>query len=370
MKVIAAVFVLKLTMGLGFAESIGVYFGTGPNESDGIYYSILDAKSGKLGPASLVADIRAPEFLAMNDRKTHLYAVVKTNESFVAAFSIKSDGGLDLLNTVSADAGRGTHIAVHPSGRFLLTAHYSSASVTLLPIEEDGRLGERQQLIRHTGGSGVNPGRQKNAHPHWVGFSPDGDFAFVADLGKDQIVVYEVSEDRTSISHHGEIDALPGSGPRHMRFSVDGQYIYLLNELPQSVTTFEYNAESGLAKRKTTTKALSENVMANETFNSGSEIVVHPSGRFVYSGNRGNDSVTVYKVDQQTGSLSAIDVEAIRGSWPRNINLDPSGRWLLAAGAHSNTVSAFTVDPDAGTLSFTRGNIINVPNPICILFRE
>ena len=153
-----------------------------------------------------------------------------------------------------------------------------------------------------------------------------------------------------------------------MRFSVDGKFVYLLNELTLSVTTFAYDAETGKLKKLGTVPALSEEVKAKETFNSASEILVHPNGKFVYSANRGNDSVTVYNANPATGDLKVVEVEPVRGAWPRNINLDPSGKWLLAAGANSNTISVFAIDQETGELAFSRGNVWNVPGCICILF--
>jgi 6-phosphogluconolactonase len=143
-----------------------------------------------------------------------------------------------------------------------------------------------------------------------------------------------------------------------------------LNELTLSVTTFAYNEATGTAVKKSTTAALSEAVKARETFNSAAEILVHPNGQFVYSSNRGNDSVTAYRADPETGRLTVTEVEPIRGAWPRNINMDPSGRWLLAAGAHSNTVAVHAIDQDTGELTYQRQRIINVPGPICVLFVE
>ena len=153
-----------------------------------------------------------------------------------------------------------------------------------------------------------------------------------------------------------------------MRFSADGKFIYLLNELSLSVTTFSYNAEKGRAKRLTTTPALSDEAKARETFNSAAEILIHPNGRFVWSSNRGNDSITCYRANPETGLLSVTEVEPIRGAWPRNINIDPSARWILAAGAHSDTVSVFGINQETGELSYQTRNLIKVPSPICILF--
>ena len=107
---------------------------------------------------------------------------------------------------------------------------------------------------------------------------------------------------------------------------------------------------------------------AKETFNSASEILVHPNGKFVYSANRGNDSVTAYVANPKTGELAVTEVEPIRGAWPRNINIDATGKWLLAAGAQSNTISMFEINQESGELTFHRGKIVNVPGSICILF--
>jgi 6-phosphogluconolactonase len=153
-----------------------------------------------------------------------------------------------------------------------------------------------------------------------------------------------------------------------MRFSIDGKFIYLLNELDLSVTTFAYNADKGSADARSTTPALSQEVKSKELFNSASEIVVHDNGKFVYSANRGNDSVTAFQTDPATGALRVIEVEPIRGAWPRNINLIDN--WLIAAGARSNTLSVFAIDSTTGTLTYQTKSSRNVPGPICILFKK
>ena len=253
-----------------------------------------------------------------------------------------------------------------PSGKLLITAQYGGGSVAVFPIGNDGKLGDRVQLLEHEGGSKVVKGRQDKPHPHWCGFSADGEFAFVPDLGMDGIVVYAVDQAKGALRQIGVAMSVPGGGPRHMRFSVDGKFVYLLNELSLSVTTFAY--EGGKLEKRGTVKSLSDEVKAKETFNSASEILVHPNGKFVYSANRGHDSVTVYSADPATGELEVREVEPIRGAWPRNINLDPTAKWLLAAGANSNTISVFAIDQETGELSFSRGNVWNVPGCICILF--
>ena len=351
------------------ADTLDVFFGTSGRETKGIYHALFDTESGKIGQPSLAAEIGSPGFLAMDPDQEYLYAVGNDGEPCVAAYKIGRGGKLTPLNTEAIGDGGGAHIAVHPSKKFLLTAQYGGGSVAVFPIKSNGSVGKRSQLIEHKGGSGVVPNRQEAPHPHWAGFSPDGKYAFVPDLGLDQIAIYKVDEAKGSISHHGHAQSVPGGGPRHMRFSVDGKFIYLLNELTLSVTTFAYNAKTGTTERRTTTPALSEEAKARQNFNSSSEILVHPNGKFVYSANRGDDTVTLYWANQKSGHLTAKNVENVRGAFPRNINLDPEGNWLLAAGQHSNTIAVFAIDQDSGEMIHQTNNAINVPGPICILFK-
>lgn len=352
------------------AAPFNVYFGTGGKETKGIYHSNFDSETGKLSQPKLAAEIGSPGFLALHPDGTKLYAVCSSDGPSVAAFRINSEGKLSTINTQSIGDGGGAHISVHPSGKFLLTAQYGGGSVALFPIAKDGSIEPRKQLIEHEGGSGVVGNRQDTPHPHWTGYSPDSRFAFVPDLGMDQILIYRVSSDATSIAPHGHAQSVRGGGPRHMRFSRDGRFIYLLNELSLSVTTFAYDSEEGTTKRRSTTPSLRKKTKAAEAFNSASEIITHPNGEFVYSANRGHDSITVYTANKNNGRLKVSEVESIRGSWPRNINLDPTGKWLLAAGAHSNTISIFAIDQDTGDLTFQTRGLVNVPGPICIVFNE
>lgn len=353
------------------AKNVDVYFGTGGGDAKGIYHATLDVERGKLSESTLAAEVDAPGFLAFHPDRTRVYAVARTNAGpSVVAYAIGEGGSLALLNSEVIPDGGAAHLSVHPSGKFLLTAQYGGGSVALFPLDKEGRVLACKQTIEHEGGSRVVGNRQNAPHPHWVGFSPDGRFAFVPDLGLDQIVVYQIKSDKASMKQVGQIDSIPGGGPRHMKFSVDGKYIFLLNELSLSVSTFAYDADTGGAELLSTSPTLSEAMKAKESFNSASEIVVHPNGQFVYTGNRGHDTVTAFQIDPETGRLYVTDIEPIRGAFPRNINLDSSGRWLLAAGADSNTVAVFAIDPTTGALTYPRGHIITVPNAICVLLND
>ena len=359
--------VLALTT-LASAETRHVYFGTGGPGAEGIYRATFDTETGKLTPAELAHKINGPGFLTLHPDGTKLYAVAsQEKEGGVAAYHIGADGALEFFHFEPTGDGGAAHLAVHPSGKFLLTAQYGGGSVSLLPLDSEGKPGTAT-VTKHEGGSGVVEDRQKAPHPHWCGYSPDGNYAVVPDLGMDGIVIYAINPDKTAITKHGFAASVPGGGPRHMRFSNDGKFIYLLNELSLSVSAFSWDAASGTATLLSTTPALSEEAKATESFNSAAEILVHPAGPFVYSSNRGHDTVTAYKIGDGGAALEVIQVQPIRGAFPRNINLDPTAKWLLAAGADSNTIAVHAVAPGTGLLTYQRGSVINVPAPICILF--
>ena len=355
-------------------KSLDVWIGTSAGKaSKGIYHCTLNIDNGRLSASDLVAEIKGPGFLAMHPRGDVIYAVgALDGEPSAAAYRIEGTekkASLVLINSVPIGDGGAAHVSVDSEGKMLLTAQYGTGSTASFSLKPDGSLGERTSLQKHEGGSRIVDRRQDSPHAHWCGFSPDERFAFVPDLGMDKVVIYKVDKANATISPHGFGQAPMGGGPRHMKFHPNGNWIYLLNELDLSVTVFDYDAEQGSMTPKQTIPTVAKSELAKEQFKSASEIRVHPNGQLVYSANRGHDTITAFKVDGETGELSVIELEHVRGATPRNFNLDPSGRWLLAAGQDSHTLASFSVDSSTGELTYNR-SIIGVPHPICVLFEH
>ncbi|WP_236621993.1 lactonase family protein [Novipirellula maiorica] len=353
---------------------ISVWIGTSnAKPSKGIYHCTLNTQTGKLSDPTLATEMGGPGFLAMHPNGSVLYAVGDVGgTASVAAFKIDGSGKaakLTLLNSVAIDDGGAAHVAVDSQGKMLLTAQYGSGSVAAFSLSDDGSIDKRTSLMKHEGGSRIVPKRQEAPHAHWAGFSPDQRFAFVPDLGLDKVMIYKVDTDTATLKPHGFGQAPLGGGPRHMKFHPNGKWIFLLNELDLSVTVFDYDAENGTMTPKQTIPTVSKSELAKELFKSASEIRVHPNGNFVYSANRGHDTITVFKVNSESGELSVIEREPIRGATPRNFNLDPSGRWLLAAGQNSHTLASFAVDPQTGELTYNQ-NVVHAPSAICVLMQH
>lgn len=355
------------------AEQIDVWLGTsGHPKSEGIYYSRLDTETGKLEESTLAAKIQGPGFLAMHPSKPMLYAVgTLEGTPSVVAYKIVEAGGRPRLQLDSAAAigdGGAAHVSVARNGKFLLTAQYGGGSTGVFSLTDSGGVADRTQLLEHEGGSRVDPNRQSEPHAHWTGFSPDGKFAFVPDLGLDAVVIYKVGSETGDLVPHGTGVCPPGGGPRHMKFHPNGRWIYVLNELELSVSLFDYDSEAGTMTRRATTPTVPKDELDKEQFTSCSEIRVHPSGKFVYAANRGHDTITVFKVDEESGELAVVELVNVRGATPRNFNLSPDAQWLLAGGQDSHTLASFAVDGSSGELTYNR-SIINTPAPICVLFQ-
>jgi 6-phosphogluconolactonase len=350
-----------------------VYIGTYTREnSKGIYTCRLDAATGKLSALALAAETINPSFLTLHPNGKFLYAANETPNyegkagGSLTGYAIEpSTGKLTLLNTVSSRGAGPCYVAVDKSGKSLLAANYGGGSVVAVPVRDDGRLGEASAFVQHTGSS-VNPKRQQAPHAHSINLSRDNRFAVAADLGLDQLLVYAFDPVKGSLVPNDPAFAKlnPGAGPRHFAFHPDGRYGYVINELQSTVTALAYEASRGVFKEIQTITTLPENFQGN---NSTAEVQVHPTGKFLYGSNRGHDSIAVFAIDSNKGTLTSIEQVSTQGKTPRNFGIDPTGSYLLAANQNSNNIVVFAIDPKTGRLTPT-GQVLEVGSPVCVKF--
>lgn len=362
MKSLLPLLATLMSLSPALAETHTLWIGSSGGEAKGIYRATFDSATGKLSKPELAHEMAGTGFVVTNEAKTRLYSLCAEDKGSVAAFSIGADGALTRINTQPIGDGTASHLSLDRSGRILFTAQYGAGSIASFPVNEDGSIAPRASHLKHSG-SGPNPARQEGPHPHWVGTSPDNRFLFVPDLGLDEVKIYAIDHATATLREHGRGVAVPGSGPRHLKFSPDGGKIYVVNELDMTVTVYDYDAAAGTMGAIQSIPTLPESEW--KVPNKASEIRIHPSGRFLYAANRGHDSIAVFTVHPGDGKLTFVEREAVRGAYPRNFNLDPTGRWLLAAGRLSNTIAVFEIEPETGVLLFTN-EVVNTPSPICL----
>ena len=350
-----------------------VYVGTYTRtESEGIYVYRMDEATGELSYLSHATGIENPTFLAIHPNGGYLYAVSEVPEyagqssGAIMAYSIDAaTGELTFINERPTGGPGPCHVAVDATGRFALVANYLGGSVCVLPIGDDGGLGDATEFVQHKGSS-VDPRRQGEPHAHSVNIDSSNRYVFVTDLGTDKVVTYLLDAENGRLSPNDVPFAKlqDGAGPRHLAFHPNGKSAYVINELDSTVTVFALDGERGTLEENQTLSTLPESFSGTSHC---ADIHVSPSGRFLYGSNRGHDSIAIYSIDGSSGKLTFLAHESTGGRTPRNFAIDPTGAFLLAANQDSDTIVTFSIDTDTGLLSAT-GTVASVPMPVCLKF--
>lgn len=337
------------------------YIGTYNSEKENaIHWGAMDRNTGELRLLGGTAGIENPTYLDFDESISVLYAASEVGESKVAAYSANLvNGELTILNVQPTGSSGACHVSRTSDGKYLLTTGYSDGTISVLALEEDGKVGEIVSKIKHSG-RGLRDDRQSEAHPHSVFEDPHHKYIVVSDLGMDDVNLYRLDEGK--LVTHREISLPPGSGPRHVAFHPSGKWVYGTNELNSTVTAYAYDATFGDLKILQHASTLPEDVVMDN--NTSSHLLVAPCGRWLYASNRGHDSIVQYVIDQDTGMLRAVNWVSSGGKTPRHFNILPGG-FLLTANQDSSLVASYRIDPETGNLVST-GYTLEVTRPVCI----
>ena len=350
---------------------VGTYTEEG-SKSKGIHAYRYDAATAEITPLGLAAETTNPSFVAVHPNGRFLYAVNEVgnykgpNSGGVSAFSVDhATGKLTFLNEVPSRGADPCYIIVDQTGKYVLVANYTGGSVAVFPVLADGKLGEASGFVQHTG-KGTNPERQEGPHAHSIDLSPDNRFAMVDDLGLDELLVYKFDGAKGSLTPNdppfAKVDA--GAGPRHFVLRPDGKFAYVIAEMGHTVTVFSNDAASGRLQPLQTVTTLPKDFTGR---NDDAEIRVHPSGKFLYASNRGDDSIAIYAINKSKGTLTQVGSVHTGGKEPRSFEIDPTGMLLFAANQKSDNIVVFRIDPKTGSLTPT-GKVLEVGSPVCVKF--
>lgn len=338
--------------------------GSVPSTAVGIYVFKMNPSNGNLTPVQVIPSSN-PAFLAIDSAKKYLYACNEDDPGTVSSFAInQTNGTLSAINVAPTSGRHPTHVNIHPAG-YLMAANYSSGNVAVFRLNGNGSIGPMTDLFQGVGnGTGPRPDRQEAPHAHQVLTDYNGNHVFDVDLGADKVNVLNLNPATGTLTPN-VVPFAPtasGTGPRHMAFHQNGKRAYVLNELSATIDAFDYDAARGALVWIQTISTLPKSWTGGK---SGAEIRIHPNGRFLYSTNRGHDSVAMFKIDEDDGTLRVMGWESTRGEWPRGMNFDPSGTFLYVGNQNSDSIAVFRVRSNG---DLDRSALVKTPVPVDFAF--
>ncbi len=349
------------------SQKLNLLVGTYTNSCDskGIYVYNFDANTGDFSFKNVSENTVSPSYLSVSKDNKFIYAVNENGpESTVSAFNYSAASGkINFINKQNASGADPCYLI--NDDKNVIVANYSGGNIAVFGKNGDGSIKEAKQLIQHYG-KGPNVQRQQGAHVHMVHFSPDKKFVLSNDLGVDKVYSYAYDADAKveNLKLCDSVSVTAGSGPRHLTFSNDGKFVYLLQELNASLTTFKY--ANGKLKKIGETSILAKDFKG--TF-SAADIHISPDGKFLYASNRGEaNTISIFEIGKN-GKLKSKGETNSLGKGPRNFVIDPTGKFLLVAHQYTNNVVIFKRDQVTGALADT-GKRIELCSPVCLVFTE
>lgn len=308
---------------------------------DQIAFFRLDVATGDLYFAGAAAAGRHPSFLAFAPSNRFAYAVNEFSHE-LAAFSVdQRTGALSLLNRVPSLGTEPAFVSVDASGVWLFAANYRKGPVAVFPILADGRLGAPADA------------KETGVHPHAILTDRSNRFAFVPNAGSDKVSLFafDAATGRLTPATPPEIGTAAGGEPRHLAFHPTKSFVYVIEESGCRVNTFALDEANGTLSHVDSIATLPPD--ADPKSNTGADLHVSPSGRFLYGSNRGHDSIAIFAIGGD-GKPTAVGHAPTRGKVPRNFGIDPTGTFLFAANQGSSSLSAFRIDAARGSLEYLR----------------
>jgi len=364
---IFSILLLVILSATARAEDMFVYFGShGAGQHVGFSLAHFDTDTGKLTAPVFLEEAVAPAYFIIRPDGRRLYTCNSSPGSSVSAYAIDpATAKLAFLNQQPSGGGDPSYVSLDPSGRYLMVANFLGGSVAVFALRPDGSIGARTAFVQNIGAS-LDPKDPKHAHAHSIRFDPSHRFVLVADLGLDKVLVYRLNPKTGALTPNDPpfASVAPGSGPRHTAFDPHGRYVYVINQTANNIIRFGWDSKHGILTQFEAVSTLPEGFTGNDM---GAEILMHPSGKFVYATNRGNNSVAVFSVQADTGRLNPIQYISTQGKTPRNADFDPTGKWLLVTNQDSSTAVVFRIDQSTGQLT-ENGDPVAVPAPFCERF--
>jgi 6-phosphogluconolactonase len=258
------------------------------------------------------------------------------------------------------------YVSVDAGGKTVFAANYTGGSVVALSLSKNGELDGAASFVQHECKPGLIADRQEKPHAHCIEPIPGTDLVCAVDLGMDAVVTYYHNQEDGSLTLKHECKLTSGLGPRHIVFHPVLPVGYVTNELASSITLVHINKDKG----ELTQGAVYSSIPSDyDGYNDSADLHLSPDGKFLYSSNRGHQSIAVFKVNEETGELACVQHVGCGGEQPRNFGITPDGRYVLVANQKSGTIVVFLRDEKSGKLT-PAGRELALPAPVCIRFAD
>lgn len=334
----------------------------------GISVYRVDETAQQWEQVQLLEGLTNPSYLTLNCDGDRLYCV-HGDRSELSAFSVHPvSGEIRLLNQVSTGGANPVHLALDPSERFIVISNHISSSLAVIGLAADGTLKCATDFIELSGALGPHRKEQPFPKPHANPFTPDGRHIMVPDKGLDCLfsIPFDIHRGKFQVPQMIKTPTREGAGPRHIDFHPELARAYVINELDSTVTTYQIDYASGEMCPLQILPSTSSLYTGN---NRAAGVVVHPSGRYVLTSNRGEDSIAVFEVDPLSGHLTYISSFTSGGETPRFLGFDCGPGRLHVANEDDDTVATF----DIATVMRREPaplHRLTTPSPVCLAFRE
>jgi 6-phosphogluconolactonase len=331
----------------------------------GICVFRFDPITGALNLLQVVGDLINPSFLALHPRLPVLYTVHGDSQE-ISSFSVNRETGLLRFQSSESCGGKNpVHLALDPTCRHLIVSNHISSSLAVLPIAEDGSLQKLSQLLALEGMPGPHRKEQPFAKPHFNPFDPSGRFVLVPDKGLDKVFVFGFEQGRLTPASFPALICREGSGPRHLAFHPSQPWVYIINELDNTVTACTFDSTTGLLQAFQIISSLSDSFTANSR---ASGIQIDASGQILFASNRGEDSIAVMQINAQTGRLNYLRSLPCSGKTPRFFTLSPCRRWMMVLNEDSDQILSFANHVETRLPSQEVKSSTACGSPVCLVF--